>query len=79
MERWKNYALWAAIFAFIPLLAESFGFKFLPGNYEEVTSAFLGILVLAGIISNPMTKDRWFLDDKNKSKDKNEDKNEDKK
>jgi uncharacterized membrane protein len=57
MKKLKNYGLWVAIFAFIPLLLD--GLKvydisiILPGNYDTLISSFLGILVLAGIISNP--------------------------
>lgn len=57
MERLKSYALWAAVLAFIPLLADSLGVYninfMLPGNYEQLVTALLGILVLAGIITNP--------------------------
>ena len=53
MERWRNYGLWVAIAAFIPMLLESLGVNVLPDNYKELTKAFLGILVLAGIINNP--------------------------
>lgn len=52
-NKWKNYGLWASIFAFIPLLLEGFGVNILPENYNEICKALLGILVLAGIISNP--------------------------
>lgn len=66
--RWKNYGLWAAILAFIPLLSDSLGFYninlLLPGNYAELATAFLGILVLAGIINNPTTGNKGFGDDK---------------
>lgn len=66
MSRWKNYALWAAIFAFLPILAQACGFNFLPENYEQVVSGILGILVLGGIISNPTTKNQGFFDDDEK-------------
>ncbi|KXZ39491.1 Uncharacterized membrane protein [Alkalithermobacter thermoalcaliphilus JW-YL-7 = DSM 7308] len=52
-EKLKQYALWASVFAFIPLLLEAFGVDVLPQNYAEITKAFLGILVLAGIIYQP--------------------------
>ena len=53
MDRLKNVGLWISIFAFIPLLLKGFGLDILPENYNEIVSAFLGILVLAGILSNP--------------------------
>ena len=53
MDRLKNVGLWISIFAFIPLLLKGFGLDILPENYSEITNAFLGILVIAGILSNP--------------------------
>ena len=61
MERFRNYALWAAIFAFIPILMQGFGLDLLPDNYSEIWTALLGILVLAGIINNP-TKGKFYND-----------------
>lgn len=62
MNRFKNYGLWLSIAAFIPLLLSSFGIQIIP-QYEQIVNAFLGILVVAGIISNPTTVNRWFNDD----------------
>ena len=63
MERFKNYGLWVSIFAFIPLLLSAFSIDILPGNYTEIVNSFLGILVLAGIISNP-EKGKGYLNPK---------------
>ncbi|ONI46105.1 holin [Candidatus Epulonipiscioides gigas] len=63
-NRWKNYGLWAAIFAFIPLLLSAFGINIIPADYNEIVTAFLGILVLAGILNNPTTENPGFKDDK---------------
>lgn len=66
MERFKSYALWAAVLAFIPLLADSLGVYnvhlVLPGNYAEIVTALLGILVLAGIVTNP-SNGKGYKDD----------------
>ena len=68
MKRFKNYGLWVAIFAFIPLLVDALGTYdigiVLPGNYGKLVQAFLGILVLAGILNNLTTENNGFLDDK---------------
>jgi uncharacterized membrane protein len=57
MKRFKNYALWVAVFAFIPILADSLEVYnihvLLPANYDKFVVGFLGILVLAGFINNP--------------------------
>ena len=55
MNRFKNVGLYVSIFAFIPLLLKGFGLDVLPTNYSEITNSFLGILVIAGILSNPST------------------------
>lgn len=52
-SKWKNVGLWISIFALIPLLCQGFGLNILPSNYEQITSTILGILVSAGILSNP--------------------------
>lgn len=67
-SRWTNYGLWLSIFAFIPLLLEGFGLKVLPENYNEIVTAFLSILVMAGLISNPTTTNKWFNDDNKEKK-----------
>lgn len=63
-SRWKNYGLWIAIASFIPLVLQGFGLNILPSNYTEIINSLLGILVMAGIISNPTTSVKWFHDDK---------------
>jgi uncharacterized membrane protein len=63
MSRLKNYGLWVSIFAFIGLVCQTFDIVKLPDNYNELVNTFLGILVLAGIISNPK-EGNGFLDDK---------------
>lgn len=63
-NRLRNFGLWAAIFAFIPIVCESFGVNIIPANYELLIQGLLSILVLAGIINNPTTKNHFYLDDK---------------
>ena len=54
-NRYKNVGLWISILALIPMILEGFGVDVLPNNYNEICSALLGVLVLAGILSNPST------------------------
>lgn len=63
-SRFKNYGLWVAIFALIPLILQGFGLDILPKNYQDIVSGILGILVMAGILNNPTTDNKGFLDDK---------------
>lgn len=66
-KRFRNYALWVAIFALIALLPDAFGTYdinlILPDNYGKLVEAILSILVLAGIINNPTTERKDWLDD----------------
>ncbi|WMJ81005.1 holin [Clostridium sp. MB40-C1] len=67
-KRLKNYGLWAAVLAFIPIFLD--GLKIynidilLPTNYETIVKSLLGLLVLAGILNNPTTEHKGFGDDK---------------
>ena len=66
-NRFKNYGLWAAVLALIPLLADSLKVYdiniILPGEYDALVKSLLGILVLAGIINNPASG-KGYKDDK---------------
>ncbi|MFZ7945653.1 holin [Neobacillus sp. 19] len=68
MKRFKNYGLWAAMLAYLPIVSDALGFYkidfVLPGNYDKLVVGLLGILVLAGIVSNPNTDNKGFGDDK---------------
>jgi len=61
--RWRNKGLWLSIAAFIPMLLKGFNIDMLPANYDEIVNALLGILVIAGILSNP-TDNTGYLDQK---------------
>lgn len=67
-KRFKNYGLWFAVLAFIPLVVDSLQVYdiniILPANYDILIKALLGIFVLAGILNNPMTENKGFKDDK---------------
>lgn len=64
-DRIHNKFFWVSIFAMIPLAAYTFGFDmdFIPKNYEELVVAILNVLVLAGVINNPTTDNKWLSDD----------------
>lgn len=63
-SRLKNYGLWVSVFALVPMVLSGFGVKVLPDNYQAIVTAVLGILVAAGILNNPTTDNKGFLDDK---------------
>lgn len=63
-SRLKNYGLWVSVFALIPLVLQGFNLSVLPSNYNEIVTAVLSILVMAGLLNNPTTLTRGFGDDK---------------
>ena len=67
-SRLKNYGLWVSILALIPLILKQFGIYIIPEDYTQITTAILSILVLAGILNNPTTENKGFLDDNIKNK-----------
>lgn len=66
-SRFKNYGLWVSIFALIPIILNSFGVKVVPDEYQAISNTILTILVALGIISNPTTECKWYIDDKQKN------------
>ncbi|MGL4741751.1 MAG: holin [Sarcina sp.] len=62
-NRLKNYGLWVSIFALVPMILQGTGVNILPDNYQAIVTAVLGILVTAGILNNPTTSNKGFLDD----------------
>lgn len=63
-SRFKNYGLWVSICALVPMVFKAFGVDMLPQNYNDIVYSILSILVMAGILSNPNTSNKGFLDDK---------------
>lgn len=64
MNRFKNYGLWVSVAAFIPMFLKAIGHDVLPSNYNEMVNSLLGILVVGGLLNNPQTENKGFLDDK---------------
>lgn len=72
-SRFKNYGLWVSVCALVPMVFKAFGVDTLPENYNDIVYAILSILVMAGILNNPTTNNKGFLDDKAKEiKENNE-------
>ncbi len=69
-SRFKNYGLWVSIMALIPMILSAFGVKIIPEEYQAIANTILSILVALGIISNPTTEAKWYIDDKDKKENK---------
>lgn len=61
MKKWQNYGLWIALAALIGMILQDTGMPITPERYETYVDVILGILVGAGIISNPAVG-TWFTD-----------------
>ncbi|MGL4772914.1 MAG: phage holin [Clostridium sp.] len=62
-SRFKNYGLWVAVASLVPLVLKAVGVSVIPDDYNEIVTTILSILVMAGIINNPTTENKGFLDD----------------
>jgi uncharacterized membrane protein len=49
----KNYTVWTLIFSLLLLFGQHYHFISNPTAYNNLVSAFLGLLVLAGVVSSP--------------------------
>jgi uncharacterized membrane protein len=67
-SRFNNYGFWVSIAALVPIILQGFGIDILPENYNTIINASLSVLVMMGLINNPTTDCKWFLDDKNNIK-----------
>lgn len=68
-DRLRNYGLWVSVIALIPMILELFGVDVMPEQFEQVGMGILSVLVMAGILNNPTTSSKWFLDDKKEKED----------
>ena len=65
--RLKNYGLWIAFFSAVILTLRAFGVDIpeaVAQDYKVAVEAILYVLIMAGIINNPQTVNKGFLDDK---------------
>ena len=65
-SRFKNYGLWVSVLALIPMILSAFGVNVVAEEYQAITNVVLSILVALGILNNPTTNCKWYVDDKNK-------------
>ena len=63
-NRFKNYGFWIGVASLLLLtLDHQFDVNFVKEEYSSITNGILGVLTLVGIINNPATNTRGFLDD----------------
>lgn len=71
-DKMKNYGFWMSLISAILIAVQAMGFKFDMVYVNEIITAFLGVLVVLGIISNPK-EGKFFIDKSKKIKEKEND------
>jgi phi LC3 family holin len=62
-NRLRNYGFWISLAALVLMLLKAFGVYIGDQQFNEIVNAILGILVLLGIINNPTTNNKGYMDD----------------
>lgn len=62
-QRFRNYGFCVSFFALIPIVCQMLGIELPLGEFESMTNTILTFLVAAGLVSNPTTQSRWYMDD----------------
>lgn len=60
-SKWKNYGLWVSIASSVLLVLQTLEVGVDVGKFNTIVNAVLGVLALAGVISNP-SQGKGFLD-----------------
>lgn len=62
-SRFKNYGLWLSLISLIPLVLSAFGVNVATDKIQPIINTILTILVALGILNNPTTDTKGYLDD----------------
>lgn len=63
-SRLRNYGLWVSVASLLLLVLQNFGVNMVAANYNALVNALLAVLAGLGVINDPTTESRWYLDDK---------------
>jgi len=62
--RARNYGFWVSLSSAVLIVLQLFGVAIVPEQWNAVVNALLTVLVILGIVNNPATENKGFLDDK---------------
>ena len=62
-NRIKNIGFWVSLSALIPAVAIMFFDYHFPPEYETVANSLIALLTALGIVNDPTTSNKGFLDD----------------
>jgi uncharacterized membrane protein len=65
-NRFQNYGLWVSLTSLLFLVLHGMGLEIVDAYYDRAVDFILGMLVLFGIVNNPTTTHRGYLDDRQK-------------
>lgn len=63
-KRIKNVGFWLSLSALVPTLGVMFFDYQFPAEYEVFANSLIALLIALGIVNNPTTDNKGFLDDK---------------
>jgi uncharacterized membrane protein len=66
-KRITSKATWVSLAALVPVVLQIFGVDILPKDYASISNTILSLLVAFGVLNNPTTEGKWYLDDKNQA------------
>lgn len=61
-QRWRNKGLWLSLSALVLMVLKDLGFDIAPEHFQQYVSLILGIMVMAGVISDP-NEGEWYNDE----------------
>lgn len=64
-NRFNNMGLWLAFAALLFLILQDLGFTLNSERFDQYVKLGSQILIMLGIVNNPTTSNRWYVDDKN--------------
>lgn len=66
-QRFTSKGFWVSLAALVPVVLQLFGAEILPKDYSAIVNMLLTLLVTMGVLNNPTTEGKWYLDDKNQA------------
>jgi uncharacterized membrane protein len=63
-NRLRNYGFWTSVASLVLLALQTAGVEVVPEQYEAIVQGVLALLVALGLVNNPATVNKGFMDDK---------------
>jgi uncharacterized membrane protein len=63
-NRLRNYGFWTSVASLALLILQTVGVEVVPEQYDAIVQGVLALLVALGLVNNPATVNKGFMDDK---------------